>query len=99
MPLDVASLRARFPSLGSGIAHFDGPGGTQTPAVVGEAIAGVLSRPLSIRGTGIESEQNAEDAVVGFRSAIADLVGGEPRGIVFGRSATQIAYDFSRHLA
>ena len=35
MPLDVAALRSAYPSLSSGIAHFDGPGGTQTPRVVG----------------------------------------------------------------
>ena len=33
MPLDVAAFRREFPSLASGIAHFDNPGGTQTPAV------------------------------------------------------------------
>ncbi len=99
MHLDVANLRAAFPSLSSGIAHFDGPGGTQTPAVVGEAIARTLTGPLSNRGTGIASEQNAEDAISGFRRAMADLLGSSPDGIVYGRSATQITYDFSRHLA
>ena len=42
MVFDVASFRAEFPSLESGIAHFDNPGGTQTPRVVGEAIARTL---------------------------------------------------------
>lgn len=97
--LDVAALRGRFPSLASGIAHFDGPGGTQTPAVVGEAIAATLTGPLSNRGTSTLSEQNASDAVAAFRAAAADLVGADPGGIVYGRSATQLAYDFSRHLA
>lgn len=99
MPLDVAAFRGRFPSLASGIAHFDGPGGTQTPAVVGEAIARTLTGPLSQRGSGLVSQRNAEDAVQGFRSAIADLVGGVPEGVVFGRSATQLTYDMSRILA
>ena len=98
-PFDVAAVRAQFPSLISGIAHFDGPGGTQTPAVVGEAIARTLTGPLSNRGTTVASEQNAEDAVLAFRDAMADLLGTAPAGIVYGRSATQIAYDFSRHLA
>lgn len=43
MSLDVAALRESFPSLRSGIAHFDGPGGTQTPRAVGEAIARTLT--------------------------------------------------------
>lgn len=99
MSLDVAALRAQFPSLDSGLAHFDGPGGTQTPAVVGEAIARTLTGPLSNRGLGSLSERNAEDAIAGFRAAFADLLAADARGIVYGRSATQIAYDFSRTLA
>lgn len=99
MTFDVAALRAKFPSLASGIAHFDGPGGTQTPAVVGEAIASTLTAPLSNRGTVSTSERNADEAVHAFRSAYADLLNVPPSGIVYGRSATQIAYDFSRHLA
>jgi cysteine desulfurase family protein (TIGR01976 family) len=96
---DITALRAQFPSLASGIAHFDGPGGTQTPAVVGEAIARTLTGPLSNRGTSIASERNADDAVAGFRAAMADLLAADPRGIVYGRSATQLTYDFSRALA
>lgn len=99
MSLDIPALRAQFPSLRSGIAHFDGPGGTQTPAVVGEAIARTLTGPLSNRGTSIASERNADDAVAGFRAAMADLLAADPRGIVYGRSATQLTYDFSRALA
>ena len=99
MSFDVAAFRAEFPSLASGIAHFDNPGGTQTPAVVGEAIARTLTGPLSQRGSALVSQRNAEDAVAGFRSAVADLVGGVPGGVVHGRSATALAYDVSRTLA
>ncbi len=99
MSYDVAALRAEFPSLQSGIAHFDGPGGTQTPRVVGEAIAATLTGPLSNRGTGIASESNAEVAIGEFRSALADFLGASPDGVVYGRSATQLVYDWSRALA
>jgi cysteine desulfurase family protein (TIGR01976 family) len=99
MSFDVAAFRAEFPSLASGIAHFDNPGGTQTPAVVGEAIARTLTGPLSQRGSALVSQRNAEDAVAGFRSAVADLVGGVPGGVVHGRSATALTYDVSRTLA
>ena len=99
MPFDVASFRAGFPSLESGIAHFDNPGGTQTPAVVGEAIARTLTGPLSQRGSATASLRNAEETVQAFRSAIADLVGGVPEGVVHGRSATALTYDFSRTLS
>lgn len=99
VPFDVGAFRAHFPSLVTGIAHFDGPGGTQTPAVVGEAIARTLTAPLSQRGTELVSQRNAEGAVQQFRSAVADLLGAEPAGVVHGRSATQLTYDFSRTLA
>ena len=97
--LDVATLRGAFPSLSSGIAHFDGPGGTQTPRAVGEAIAATLTGPLSNRGSSVVSETNAEEAITGFRQAVADLLGADPAGVVHGRSATQLTYDLSRTLA
>jgi len=99
MPYDVAALRDLFPSLESGVAHFDGPGGTQTPLVVAEAIAATLTGPLSNRGTVGRSERNAEAAVAAFRAAYADLLGFPANGIVYGRSATQLTYDISRAIA
>lgn len=99
MSFDVAALRTHFPSMASGVAHFDGPGGTQTPREVGEAVVATLCGPLSNRGTTAVSERNAEAAVAGFRSAMAHLLGTSPQGIVHGRSATQLTYDFSRTLA
>lgn len=99
MSYDVGAVRAQFPALRSGTAHFDGPGGTQTPATVIAAIGEAMSRPLSIRGAALPGEANAEEIVLGFRQAMADLLGVDPGGIVFGRSATQLTYDFSRTLA
>ncbi|MFF3409304.1 cysteine desulfurase-like protein [Streptomyces sp. NPDC002742] len=99
MTYDVGALRAEIPALLSGVAHFDGPGGTQTPARVAGAIADALTGPLSIRGRLTPGEANAEGLVQGFRQAVADLVGGHPTGVVFGRSATQLTYDFSHTLA
>jgi len=96
---DVEALRSHFPSLATGLAHFDGPGGTQTPFQVGQAMARALTGPLSNRGRASLPERNADDAVTGFRQAMADLLGGDPGGIVYGRSATQLTYDFSRALS
>jgi cysteine desulfurase family protein (TIGR01976 family) len=97
--LDLTALRAHFPSLATGLAFFDGPAGTQTPRPVADAIAATLTQPLSNRGPRGESELNAENAVQGFRAAYADLLNMPASGIVHGRSATQLTYDFSRHLA
>jgi cysteine desulfurase family protein (TIGR01976 family) len=96
---DVESLRAHFPSLAGGTAYFDGPGGTQTPAVVGEAIRATLVAPLSNRGRLTLAERNADDVVVAARQAMADLLGADPGGIVFGRSMTQLTMDLARALA
>ena len=36
---DIGKVRSHFPALKEGAAHFDGPGGTQTPDVVARAVA------------------------------------------------------------
>ncbi|HEX2704155.1 MAG TPA: cysteine desulfurase-like protein, partial [Candidatus Lustribacter sp.] len=61
--------------------------------------AEALCGPLSNRGLAVVSERNADQAVSAFRAAMADLLNADPRGIVYGRSATSLTYDFSRHLA
>jgi cysteine desulfurase family protein (TIGR01976 family) len=96
---DVAAVRSHFPSLASGFAHFDGPGGTQTPRPVADAVANALAGPLSNRGSHTPGERNADGFTVGARRAMADLLAADPGGVVFGRSATQLTYDFSRTLA
>ncbi len=99
MTYDIDSVRADFPALADGSAHFDGPGGTQTPTAVINAITEAMSGPLSNRGTITTGESRAEKTVADARAAIADLVGGEAGGVVFGRSATQLCYDFSRWIS
>jgi cysteine desulfurase family protein (TIGR01976 family) len=96
---DVAKVRAHFPALESGLAFFDGPGGSQTPDLVAEAVRATLVGPLSNRGDLTVAQENAERAVVGAREALADLLGASPDGIVFGRSFTQLTFDLSRTMA
>ncbi len=99
MTYDVAAVRAAFPALRSGTAHFDGPGGSQTPEVVAQAVAATLTASISNRGRTTASERYADDVVLGARRAVADLTAGDPGGVVWGRSATQLTYDFSRLLS
>ncbi|GGL37367.1 cysteine desulfurase-like protein [Phycicoccus endophyticus] len=99
MAYDVARIRSHFPSLAEGAAHFDGPGGSQVPDVVGEAVARTLTSAISNRGTVTASERRAEQVVTECRAAVADLLGADPRGVVFGRSATALTYDVGRALA
>src|SRR3954471_6883119 len=96
---DVAKVRAHFPALESGLAFFDGPGGSQTPDVVAEAVRATLVGALSNRGELTTAQENAERAVLGAREALADLLGATPDGIVWGRSFTQLTMDLSRTMA
>jgi cysteine desulfurase family protein (TIGR01976 family) len=96
---DVAALRARIPAMSAGTAFFDGPGGSQTPAEVAQAIAGALTAPLSNIGAPTQASRHAESIVADARGAIADLLGALPDGVVFGRSMTQLTYDLARTLA
>ncbi len=99
MTLDVVAVRARFPALTAGAAHFDGPGGSQTPDTVARAVRDTLVSPIANRGSITRAEQNAEAVVQAARSAMADLLGADPQGIVFGRSMTQLTFDMARTLA
>jgi cysteine desulfurase family protein (TIGR01976 family) len=99
MAYDVNRIRKEFPALESGIAFFDGPGGSQVPKSVGNAIANAITQPTSNRNTVTLSEQNAEACVQGYRSAVADLLNCDISGVIYGRSWTQLTYDMSRNLA
>ncbi|HYX94735.1 MAG TPA: cysteine desulfurase-like protein, partial [Geodermatophilus sp.] len=96
---DVAAVRACFPALRAGAAHFDGPGGSQVPESVATAVAATLTAPIANRGRVTQAERTADDVVLAARRAIADLVAGDPGGVVFGRSTTQLTYDLSRALS
>ena len=99
MSYNVEKIREHFPALKSGLAFFDGPGGSQVPTQVGAAIAAAITQPISNRSVTTLSERNAEEIVIGFRQAVADLINADAGGVVYGRSWTQITYDFSRTLA
>src|SRR3954452_22709876 len=99
MDYDVERVRASFPSLRDGTAYFDGPGGSQVPRQVAHAIAATLGAGLSNRGTVTASDRRAEEVVLGARAAVADLLGCDPGGVVFGRSMTQLTFDLARALS
>lgn len=99
MTYDVDRVRARIPALADGTSYFDGPGGTQMPDVVADAIAEALKAGMANRGSVTAAERRAEDVVVAARMAGADLVGADPQGIVFGRSMTELTFEMARTLA
>ena len=99
MTYDVGRVRSWFPSLADGVARFDGPGGSQTPHQVAEAVAATMTAGLSNRGSVTAGERAADEVVLAARQAVADLVGADPAGVVFGRSMTSLAYLMARTLA
>lgn len=96
---DVRRVRSCFPALTEGVAHFDGPGGSQVPQQVAEAVARTLTSGIANRGAVTAAERRADEVVLGARRAVADLLGANPAGVVFGRSMTQLTYDLARALA
>jgi cysteine desulfurase family protein (TIGR01976 family) len=99
MKYDINRIRSHFPSLETGIAFFDGPGGSQVPDRVGQAMSDTITMASSNKGLVTESEINANNTVINFRSAVGDLLNADPNGVIYGRSWTQLTYDFSRNLS
>src|SRR6185295_16821970 len=96
---DVRAVRAHFPALAAGAAHFDGPGGSRVPDTVAAAVADTLLSPLANRGSVTAAERAADAVVLAARAAMGDLLGVDPRGVVFGRSMTALTFDMARTLA
>jgi len=102
---DVSAARAHFPALtrthrGAPVAYLDGPGGTQVPRSVIEAMAEVLTLGVSNLGGPFDSSQLAERVTREARMAGADLFGaGDPEEIVFGQNMTSLTFSLSRALA
>ncbi len=97
--LDVARMRADFPALAGRFTHLDGTGGTQVPRPVADAISRALLTPTSHHGNRHPAERVARDAMSAARSGIADLVGGKPEGVIFGRNMTELTFRMAGTLA
>ncbi len=93
------NLRSHFPALAEGLAHFDGPGGTQVPEAVAAAVAATYRSAVSNRHGGFTSSDRADAIVEDARQAAADLLGADPRGVVLGHSMTANTYVLAGALA
>ncbi|MEU0494154.1 cysteine desulfurase-like protein [Mycobacterium sp. NPDC006124] len=96
---DVDAVRAQFPALADGTAFFDGPGGSQTPIAVADAVRTAMLAPLANRGQVTAAARNAETIVVSCRAALADLLDVGPDEVIFGRSMTALTFDLARTLS
>ncbi|HET6530033.1 MAG TPA: cysteine desulfurase-like protein [Actinoplanes sp.] len=99
MSFDVRRVRAAYPALAEGFLHFDGAAGTQVAAPVSDAVAATLRTAVSNRGTGFEAARRSGEIVAAARAAVADLVGADAGGVVFGPSATGLTYTVANTLA
>jgi cysteine desulfurase family protein (TIGR01976 family) len=96
---DVTVVRAGYPALSDGFAYLDGAAGTQVPQTVTDAIADVYRRGIGNVGGAFPASQRADGIVAEARRAIADLVGGDPGGVVLGPNMTTLTYRLAYALA
>jgi cysteine desulfurase family protein (TIGR01976 family) len=99
--LDLASIRAQFPSLaqtvnGHPAVFLDGPGGTQVPQRVIDAISDYLRRNNANTGGAYATSRNTDAMIAEARVAMADFLNCGPDEIVFGPNMTTLTYAMSR---
>ena len=90
--LDVDALRRRFPALASGAAYLDGPGGSQTPQDVLDAVDGYLRDSNANLGGAFPTSAASDELIERGRAAAAEFTGGEPEGIAFGANMTTLNF-------
>jgi len=100
-PLDLAWVRSQFPSLsrrvnGVPAAFLDGPGGTQVPQRVIDAISDYLSVRNANTGGAYATSRETDEMISGARSAMADFLGCDADEIVFGPNMTTLTFAISR---
>ncbi len=100
---DVDAFRARFPALrrqvdGRPVAYFDGPGGTQVPAVVADAVRAYLLEHNANAGWNYPTSHETSAVLDAGRRAFADFFGGQPDEIAFGPNMTTLTLRVSRAL-
>lgn len=84
MTYDVARVRGLVPALGDGWVRLDAPAGMQPPEAVVSAVTAELRTARALPGAPFSASRRAAELEDGARRAVADLVGGDPRGVVLG---------------
>ncbi|MHB1326988.1 MAG: cysteine desulfurase-like protein [Gemmatimonadales bacterium] len=100
----VESIRADFPALarehnGKPIAFFDGPGGTQVPQVVIDAMVGYLTRHNANTHWDYPTSHETDAMIQAAREAFADFFNCAADEVVFGQNMTTLTFHLSRGIA
>jgi cysteine desulfurase family protein (TIGR01976 family) len=98
---DIADVRGRFPALertidGVPVAYFDGPGGTQVPREVVEAMSDYLFHHNANTKWAYPSSAETDAIIANARVALADFLNARPTEIVFGQNMTSLTFHLSR---
>jgi cysteine desulfurase family protein (TIGR01976 family) len=101
--LDLTWVRSQFPSLaqtvnGHPAVFLDGPGGTQVPQRVIDAMVNYLKSNNANTGGAYATSRNTDDMIAGARAAMADFFNCDPDEIAFGPNMTTLTYAVSRSI-
>ena len=103
MTLNLEAVRNQFPALsrlvgGRPAAYLDGPGGTQVPKSVIDAMADFMRAGGSNHGGPFVTSRETDAVAESARQAVADLFGASPSEIAFGQNMTSLTLSVSRAL-
>ncbi|MBN1218795.1 MAG: cysteine desulfurase-like protein [Anaerolineae bacterium] len=100
---DLSPIRRQFPALqqhdeqGRPYVYFDGPGGTQVPQAVIEAITHYLVQTNANHDGRFKTSRHSDEIIRQAREAMADLLNASlPQEIVFGPNMTSLTFNLSR---
>jgi cysteine desulfurase family protein (TIGR01976 family) len=97
--LDVEAIRSRFPALAARAAYFDGPGGSQVPQPVIDAMTGYLRDSNANLGGAFSTSRESDEVMERGRAAAAEFTGAEPEGIAFGANMTTLNFQLAHAVA
>jgi cysteine desulfurase family protein (TIGR01976 family) len=100
---DVDAIRGRFPALslthdGRPMAFFDGPGGTQVPESVIDAVSRYYRESNANHGGLFPTSQRSDAIVDDAHAALADLLGVDANEITLGPNMTTLTFHVSRSI-
>jgi cysteine desulfurase family protein (TIGR01976 family) len=96
--IDLDAVRSHFPALASGFAFLDGPGGTQCPRSVIEAIAGYLRESNANLGGAFAASRRSDDLVERAHATAARFLGCRAEETTFGQNMTTLNFALTRAL-